>query len=54
MTKTFRYTLISLRDLMVSFGPFIVLGVLLLGLAYWWLNPNPPRNARYRPCAKRL
>jgi TRAP-type uncharacterized transport system substrate-binding protein len=44
MTKTIRYTLISLRDLMVSFGPFIVLGVLLLGLAYWWLNPNPPRT----------
>jgi TRAP-type uncharacterized transport system substrate-binding protein len=42
MTKTIRYTLISLRDLFVSFGPFIALGVLLLGLAYWWLNPNPP------------
>jgi TRAP-type uncharacterized transport system substrate-binding protein len=42
MTKTIRYTLISLRDLFVSFGPFIALGVALLGLAYWWLNPNPP------------
>jgi TRAP-type uncharacterized transport system substrate-binding protein len=44
MTKTIRYTLISLRDLFVSFGPFIALGVVLLGLAYWWLNPNPPRT----------
>ncbi len=44
MTKTIRYTLISLRDLFVSFGPFIALGVALLGLAYWWLNPNPPRT----------
>ncbi len=44
MTKTIRYTLISLRDLLVSFGPFIVLGFLLLGLAYWWLHPNPPRT----------
>jgi TRAP-type uncharacterized transport system substrate-binding protein len=44
MTKTIRYTLISLRDLLVSFGPFIALGVMLLGLAYWWLNPNPPKT----------
>ncbi|TAG27134.1 MAG: C4-dicarboxylate ABC transporter substrate-binding protein [Burkholderiales bacterium] len=44
MTKTIRYTLISLRDLFVSFGPFIALGVVLLGVAYWWLNPNPPKT----------
>jgi TRAP-type uncharacterized transport system substrate-binding protein len=44
MTKTIRYTLISLRDLFVSFGPFIALGIVLLGLAYWWLNPNPPKT----------
>ncbi len=37
-----RYTLLSLRDLLVSFGPFILLTAGLLGLAYWWLNPNPP------------
>jgi NMT1-like family len=43
MPQAIRYTLISLRDLMVSFGPFIVLGLLLLGLAYWWLDPNPPK-----------
>jgi TRAP-type uncharacterized transport system substrate-binding protein len=44
MTKTIRYTLISIRDLLVSFGPFIALGVILLGAAYWWLNPNPPKT----------
>lgn len=44
MTKTIRYTLISIRDLLTSFGPFIALGVLLLGAAYWWLNPNPPQT----------
>ena len=44
MTKTIRYTLISLRDLFVSFGPFIALGILLLGVAYWWLDPNPPKT----------
>jgi TRAP-type uncharacterized transport system substrate-binding protein len=42
MTQTIRYTLVSIRDLLVSFGPFIALGVALLGLAYWWLQPNPP------------
>lgn len=44
MTKTIRYTLISIRDLFVSFGPFIALGIVLLGVAYWWLNPNPPKT----------
>ncbi len=44
MTKTIRYTLISIRDLLTSFGPFIALGVLLLAAAYWWLNPNPPKT----------
>ncbi len=44
MTQTIRYTLVSLRDLLTSFGPFILLGVVLLGLAYWWLDPNPPKT----------
>jgi hypothetical protein len=43
MPQAIRYTLISIRDLMVSFGPFIAFGVMLLGLAYWWLDPNPPK-----------
>ncbi len=43
MPQAIRYTLVSLRDLMVSFGPFILLGLLLLALAYWWLDPNPPK-----------
>jgi TRAP transporter TAXI family solute receptor len=44
MSKTIRYTLLSLRDLMVSAGPFILLAVALLALAYWWLDPMPPRQ----------
>ena len=44
MPQLVRYTLISLRDIMVSFGPFIALGVLLLAIAYWWLDPNPPKT----------
>ena len=44
MPQVVRYTLISIRDIMVSFGPFIALGVLLLAIAYWWLDPNPPKT----------
>ena len=44
MPKAIRYTLLSIRDLMVSAGPFIVLAVALLALAYWWLDPNPPKR----------
>ena len=44
MSKTIRCTLLSLRDLAISFGPFILLAVALLALAYWWLDPNPPKR----------
>ena len=44
MSKTIRYTLLSIRDLVVSFGPFILLALTLLALAYWWLDPNPPKR----------
>ena len=44
MSKTIRYTLLSLRDLAVSVGPFIFLTVALLVVAYWWLDPNPPKR----------
>ena len=44
MPKAIRYTILSLRDLLVSAGPFIVLTVALLGLAYWWLDPTPPKQ----------
>ena len=44
MPKTIRYTLLSIRDLVVSVGPFIFLAVTLLMLAYWWLDPNPPKR----------
>ncbi len=44
MPKTIRYTLLSLRDLAVSAGPVIFLAVALLVLAYWWLDPNPPKR----------
>lgn len=44
MSKAFRNTLLSLRDLIVSAGPLAFLAVGLLVLAYWWLNPNPPKT----------
>ena len=46
MTKSIRFTLLSLRDLLVSAGPFLALAVVLLAMAYWWLNPNPPKRVR--------
>ena len=44
MPHNIRYTLLSLRDLAVSFGPFALLTVALLALTYWWLDPNPPKR----------
>ena len=44
MPKTIRYTLLSLRDLAASVGPFVLLAVTLLAMAYWWLDPNPPKR----------
>jgi hypothetical protein len=44
MPKAFRYTLLSIRDLLVSAGPFAALAVALLVLAYLWLDPTPPKR----------
>jgi hypothetical protein len=44
MPKAIRYTLLSIRDLLVSAGPFALLAVGLLVLAYLWLDPTPPRR----------
>lgn len=46
MSPTLRHTMVSLRDLLASAGPLVVLAVALLGLAYWWLDPMPPRQVR--------
>jgi TRAP transporter TAXI family solute receptor len=44
MPKAIRYTLLSMRELLVSAGPFVLLALVLLALAYWWLDPMPPRQ----------
>ncbi len=46
MPKIISHSLLSLRELANSAGPFILLAAALLGLAYWWLNPNPPKQVR--------
>lgn len=44
MPNTLRHTLLSLRDLLTSAGPFVLLSLALLGLAYGWLDPTPPKQ----------
>jgi len=44
MTANLRHTLLSFRDLLVTGGPFIVLTIALLALAYWMLDPTPPKR----------
>ena len=43
-SKTTRYNLLYLSNLAISFGPFILLAVALLAVAYWWPDPNPPKR----------
>lgn len=43
MPQKLRHAFISSRELLIAFGPFVLLGVLLLGLAYWALDPTPPK-----------
>src|SRR5881275_3262081 len=42
--KFVRHTLLSLRDIAISAGPLALLAIGLLALAYWWLDPNPPKR----------
>lgn len=44
MSAALRYTLVSLRALLLTAGPFALLALALLALAYWWLDPAPPRR----------
>ena len=56
MPKAIRYTLLSIRDLLLSAGPVAVLAVGLLVLAYLWLDPTPPKRVTLAtgPATKRL
>jgi TRAP-type uncharacterized transport system substrate-binding protein len=44
MPRLLRHTLLSVRDLIAAAGPFVVIGLVLLGLAYLLLDPTPPRR----------
>ena len=44
MPKRVRETLVSARDLALAWGPFVLLGVALLALAYWLADPQPPKR----------
>ncbi|MDE2094545.1 MAG: C4-dicarboxylate ABC transporter substrate-binding protein [Burkholderiales bacterium] len=44
MPNALRHTLLSFRDLLATFGPFVVLVLALLALAYWVLDPTPPKR----------
>jgi len=44
MPKSIRHVLVSVKDLIVSAGPFVVIAICLLWLAYWWLDPSPPKR----------
>ena len=44
MRRTIRETLLSVRDLLVTTGPFILLTLVLLAGAYYLLKPTPPKR----------
>ena len=44
MPKVVRETLISVRDLLLAWGPFILIALALLVVAYFWLDPAPPKR----------
>lgn len=44
LPKSLRYVLLSLRDLLASASPFVIAAAGLVWLAYWWLDPMPPKT----------
>lgn len=44
MKRDLRSLLLSLRELLLSAGPLVVLVLGAVVLAFWWLNPNPPKR----------
>ena len=44
MSEKLRHSLLYLRDIGNTVLPFLLLAGMLLALAYWWLDPNPPKR----------
>jgi TRAP transporter TAXI family solute receptor len=42
--RVLRDTLVVARELTLAWGPFVLIGVALLALAYWALDPAPPKR----------
>ena len=53
MPKVLRMTLLSVRDLLATAGPFVGLALVLLALAYWLLDPTPPHRVTLATGAER-
>lgn len=56
------FTRVSLRDLLVAFGPMTLMVIIVCGVGYWLVDPAPPRevdfstgqgNSAYETLAKR-
>ena len=44
MSRDLTTTPLSTRDLLATTGPFVLLAIVLLAIAYWVLDPSPPRR----------
>ena len=44
MPKVLRNSLLSARDLLITAGPFLIVALMLLVLAYFALDPTPPKK----------
>lgn len=42
--QTLHLWVLSVRDMLASAGPVLLLAIGLLTAAYWWLDPQPPRT----------
>ena len=42
--QTLHLWVLSVRDMLASAGPVLLLALGLLAAAYWWLDPQPPRT----------
>ncbi len=53
VTHAIRHRVLSVRDLLATAGPLIFLAIALLVVAYWFLEPAPPRRLVMAPRGER-
>lgn len=44
MTQSLKYSLISAKEMLVSAGPLALIAIALIAIAFWKLNPTPPKH----------